>query len=79
MTGGSAVSFQYDGKTGGSNGNLKNDGTLIYAAFNRLIQVNRVSDGLVIATYVYDAMNRRVRKTVGNGGLTGNIPDGTTD
>ena len=81
LTGGSAVAFQYDGKTGGSNGNLKNDGTLIYAydAFNRLIQVNRVSDGLIIATYVYDAMNRRVRKTIFNGGLTGNIPGSTTD
>ncbi len=79
LTGGSAVAFQYDGKTGGSNGNLKNDGTLIYAydALNRLIQVNRVSDGLIIATY--DAMNRRVRKTIFNGGLTGSIPNGTTD
>ncbi len=27
----------------------------------------------------YDAMNRRVRKYVGNGGVTGNIPNGTTD
>ena len=81
LAGGSPGAFQYDGKTGGSNGNLKNDGTLIYAydTFNRLIQVNRVSDGLVIATYVYDAMNRRVRKTILNGGLTGNIPTGTTD
>ena len=26
-----------------------------------------------------DAMNRRVRKTIFNGGLTGNVPDGTTD
>ncbi len=66
---------------GASNGNLANDGTLIYPydALNRLIPVNRVSDGLVIATYVYDAMDRRVRKTIFNGGLTGNIPNGTTD
>ena len=78
---GSQVVFQYDGKSGASNGNLTNDGTLIYAydALNRLIQVNRVSDGSVIATYLYDAMGRRVRKTVSNGGLTGNVPDGTTD
>ena len=81
LTGGSPVVFQYDGATGASNGNLRNEGTLIYAydTFNRLIQVNRVSDGLIIATHVYDAMNRRVRKTISNGGLTGNIPNGTTD
>jgi len=77
----SPVTFVYDGATGASNGNLKNDGTLIYAydSLNRPIQINRVSDGLVIATYLYDAMNRRVRKTISNGGLTGNIPNGTTD
>ncbi len=81
LAGGSPIIFQYDGNAGASNGNLKNDGTLIYAydALNRLIQINRVSDGLTIATYLYDAMNRRVRKTISNGGLTGNIPDGTTD
>jgi RHS repeat-associated protein len=78
---GSQVVFQYDGTAGASNGNLKNDGTLIYAydSFNRIIQINRVSDDLVIATYVYDAMNRRVRITISNGGLTGNVPNGTTD
>jgi len=81
LTGSSPVVFQYDGATGANNGNLKDDGTLIYSydALNRPIRINRVSDGLIIATYVYDAMNRRVRKTVTNGGLTGNIPDGTTD
>ena len=81
LAGRSPVVFQYDGATGGSNGNLKNDGTLIYAydALNSPIQINRVSDGLVIATYVYDAMNRRVRKTILNGGLTGNVPNSTTD
>ena len=80
---GSQVVFQYDGHTTPTtgNGNLTSDSTLIYAydAFNRLIQVNRVSDGLVIGAYVYDAMNRRVRKTITNGGLSGNIPDGSTD
>jgi len=77
----SPVTFVYDGATGASNGNLKNDGTLIYSydALNRPIQINRVSDGLVIATYVYDALNRRVRRTVTNGGITGNIPNGETD
>ncbi len=77
----SPVTFVYDGATGASNGNLKNDGTLIYAydPLNRPIQINRVSDGLVIATYLYDAMNSRVRKTISNGGLAGNIPNETTD
>ena len=81
LAGGSPIIFQYDGNAGASNGNLKNDGTLIYSydALNRPIQINRVSDGLTIATYLYDAMNRRVRKTVTNGGLTGNIPNGATD
>ncbi len=75
------VPFSYDGAPGASNGNLINDGTLIYKydALNRLVQVSRVSDGLVIATYVYDALNRRVRKIITNGGLTGDIPDSTTD
>ena len=36
-------------------------------------------DGLVIGNYVYDAQNRRIQKTISNGGLTGNIPNGTTD
>jgi RHS repeat-associated protein len=53
--------------------------TIQYDALNRPIQINRVSDGLVIATYVFDAFNRRVRKTISNGGLTGNVPNGTTD
>ena len=81
LTGSNPVVFQYDGATGASNGNLKNDGTLIYAydTLNRPIQINRVSDGLIIATYLYDAINRRVRKTVTNGGVTGNVPNGTTD
>jgi len=76
-----AITFQYDGTTGASNGNLKNDGVISvsYDALNRPIQISRVSDGLVIATYLYDAMNRRVRKTISNGGVTGNAPNGTTD
>ena len=78
---GSQVVFQYDGTPGASNGNLTNDGTLIYAydALNRLIQINRVSDGAVIGTYAYDAAGRRVRKTITNGGLSGSTPDGSTD
>ena len=38
-----------------------------------------MSDGAVIGQYVYDALNRRIRKTVSNGGLSGTIPNGTTD
>jgi len=81
LTGSGAITFQYDGATGASNGNLKNDGTLIYAydSLNRPIQINRVSDGLVVAAYVYDALNRRVRKTISNGGITGNVPNETSD
>jgi len=47
------------------NGNLTNDGTKKYKwdAFNRLRQVLSSSD-VLIATYYYDADNRRVRKDV---------------
>ena len=81
LAGGSPIIFQYDGNAGASNGNLKSDGTLIYSydALNRPIQINRVSDGLTIATYLYDAMDRRVRKTTLNGGLNGSVPNSTTD
>ena len=83
VAGGTAVVFEYDNNSSPlpGNGNLTYDGTLNYQydALNRLIAVNRVSDGAAIAAYVYDAGNRRVRKTVTNGGLAGNIPNGTTD
>jgi RHS repeat-associated protein len=84
--GGTPTPFSYDGVPGASNGNLANDGTRSYVwdALNRLMQANRVSDGAVIGQYVYDALNRRIRRTVpdlgdGLGGLTGDIPAGTTD
>ena len=83
VAGGAAVTFEHDNNSSPlpGNGNLTYDGTLNYQydALNRLIAVNRVSDGAAIAAYVYDAMNRRVRKTITNGGLAGNIPNGTTD
>ncbi len=68
------------------NGNLTNDGIRTYQwdAFNRLIQVGKVSGSVAdVATYVYDALGRRIQKTIanlsgGNGGLTGDIPAGTT-
>ena len=73
--------FLYDGAPGASNGNLAHTGgwNFQYDALNRLIQVQIASTGVTIAAYVYDAANRRIRKTITNGGTTGNIPNGTTD
>jgi RHS repeat-associated protein len=34
---------------------------------------------VTIGEYTYDALNRRIRKVVSNGGLSGTIPNGTTD
>ena len=75
------IPFSYDGATGASNGNLANDGVRSYQwdALNRLKVVTRVSDSQTIAEYTYDALGRRIRKVVSNGGLSGDIPDGTTD
>lgn len=58
-----------------NNGNL----TYYYDAFNRLAEVYRVSNGEMLGSYVYDALNRRAMKTIYNGGATGNIPDGDTN
>lgn len=57
ISGGENKSFQYD-----SNGNMTNDGTHTYQYNynNRLISVD---DGQT-ATYKYDALNRRIQKTV---------------
>ena len=75
--------FTYDGLAGASNGNLKNDGErgYLYDAFNRLVQVIKDPDGTpaTVGTYTYDAMGRRIRKVITNGGITGTIPNGTTD
>ncbi len=88
---GTNTNFAYDHGDNGSNsdpsiarrgnGNLANDGIRSYTwdALNRLVQVNRVSDGAIIQQSVYDAMNRRIQVTVSNGGLSGTIPNGTTD
>ncbi len=67
--------FSYD-----LNGNLLDDGIRLYTwdALNRLANVRRKSDGLVIGDYTYDATARRIRKVVTNGGLSGTIPNGTT-
>jgi len=71
-----ATAVTYD-----ANGNLTDDGIRLcyYDAFNRLKEVFRRSDGLQVAQYVYDALGRRIRKVVSEGGLSGAIPDGTTD
>ena len=52
---------------------------MTWDALNRVVQVDRLSDSATIGAYFYDALNRRIRKVVSNGGLSGTIPDGTTD
>ena len=65
------------------NGNIANDKirTYKYDALNRLIQVNGAGTGTPLwANYTYDALGRRIRKTVSNGGVN-NVTalNGTTD
>lgn len=52
------------------NGNTNTDANFQYSFdfLNRLRQINRISDGLPIASYSYDAMDRRARKIVINSG-----------
>jgi RHS repeat-associated protein len=46
---------------------------------NRLKEVSKTpSTPVLIGEYTYDALNRRVKKVVTNGGLDGTIPNGTT-
>jgi RHS repeat-associated protein len=80
-----AVTFQYDGASGASNGNLANDGTLTYSydSLNRPIAIGFVGAGprppQQLGAYVFDAFNRRIRKTITNGGLSSAVPNGTMD
>src|SRR5262249_21989020 len=63
------------------NGNLLDDGVRTYQwdALNRLRKVIRKSDGQEVASYTYDAGNRRVSKVVSNGGVDGTATNGRTD
>jgi RHS repeat-associated protein len=70
------VELAYD-----KSGNMTDDGsrTFEYDAFNHIRTVKRKADSLTIGEYTYDALGRRIRKTVSNGGLSGGITNGTTD
>jgi RHS repeat-associated protein len=70
------VALAYD-----KSGNMTDDGsrTFVYDAFNRIRTVKRKADSLTIGEYTYDAHGRRIRKTISNGGLGGDITNGTTD
>jgi RHS repeat-associated protein len=70
------VELAYD-----KSGNMTDDGsrTFEYDAFNRIRTVKRKADSLTIGEYTYDALGRRIRKTISNGGLGGGIANGTTD
>lgn len=56
------------------NGNIANDGTRIYQydALNRVIQVTKIAtpSNLVISSYTYDALGRRIKNVITNGGMT---------
>jgi RHS repeat-associated protein len=56
---GTTTTLEYD-----ANGNLIDDGTLLYAwdPLNLLRRVTRKSDSTVLATYDYDALNRRIHR-----------------
>jgi RHS repeat-associated protein len=60
LTGAVPKTFTYD-----SNGNMFSDGTFtyIYDGLNRMIRVEQ--QVATVASYGYDSMNRRIRKTVG--------------
>ncbi len=65
-------------RTHDSNGNLTDDGTYLfgYDFQNRLVELKNKSTSLVIATYRYDALGRRVEKAVVGGATTRYILDG---
>ena len=64
------------------NGNIAADGTLVlkYDALNRMSEAFLADGTTQIAAYAYDAMGRRIRKVVTNGGVSGDSAlNGTTD
>ena len=65
-------------RTHDNNGNLTDDGTYLfgYDFQNRLVELKNKSTSLVIATYRYDALGRRVEKAVVGGATTRYILDG---
>lgn len=81
LEGANKTPLAYDGSPSNSNGNLIDDGTRLFAydAFNRVTTVKRQSDDQTIGQYVYDAFGRRIRRTISNGGLSGNISNGTNN
>ncbi|HEX4140320.1 MAG TPA: RHS repeat-associated core domain-containing protein, partial [Candidatus Methylacidiphilales bacterium] len=64
------------------NGNIIDDGTRLNAfdALNRLITVTRKIGTVLVATYAYDALGRRVIRIVSNGGVNNvtPFPNGTS-
>ncbi len=65
-------------RTHDNNGNLKDDGTYLFAYDfeNRLVEVKLKATQAVIATYRYDALGRRVEKAVSGGATTRYVLDG---
>ncbi len=65
-------------RTHDNNGNLSDDGTYLfgYDFQNRLVELKSKSTSLVIATYRYDALGRRIEKAVAGGATTRYILDG---
>ncbi len=50
-----------------------------YDALNRTTILKCANDYKTVATYTYDALGRRVRKVISNGGLTSDLTDRATD
>ena len=65
-------------RTHDGNGNLSDDGTYLYGYDfqNRLVLLTNKSTSTWIASYRYDALGRRVEKTVNGGATTRYILDG---
>ena len=77
MTKTDAVAHTYD-----LNGNLLNDGirSYEYDALNRLKKIYKTpATPVLVGEYTYDAVGRRVRKVITNGGVSGTVTNATTD